>query len=103
LSLREQASYLTTEQTLPYILRMDRSAWLQCESVERGMFSDELAVVVSRSNGATESHFVPANEVERERNRVRVALYETGSTLWATLPTSEPVSIPVNKSHVELR
>ena len=82
---------------------MTKSGWLQCESVERGMFSDELAVVVARSNGARESYFVPAEEVERERGCVRVALRDAGTLLWATLPTSEPVTIPVNKSHVVMR
>jgi hypothetical protein len=65
------------------------------------MFSDEVAVVVSRSNGATESYFVPVKDVERDR--VRVALRDTGSVLWATLPTNEPVSIPVNKSRVDMK
>ena len=53
---------------------MIKSGWLQCESVVRGMFSDELAVVVARSNGAEESYFVPAEDVDRERGRVRVGL-----------------------------
>ena len=81
---------------------MVKSGWLQCESVDRGMFSDELAVVVSRSNGSTESYFVPARDVERERTRVRVAVRDAGNVIWATLPTNEPVTIPVNKSRVQL-
>jgi hypothetical protein len=80
---------------------MNKSGWLQCESVERGMFSDEMAVVVSRSNGTKESYFVPAEVVERDRRRVRVELRDTGTVLWATLPTAEPVSIPVDKSRIQ--
>ncbi|HSO00599.1 MAG TPA: hypothetical protein VLS89_20045 [Candidatus Nanopelagicales bacterium] len=79
---------------------MSGYGWLRCESVECGMFSDELTVVVVRSNGMTESYFVPAVEVERERCRVRVVLRDAGSLLWATLPTSAPVTIHVKKSHV---
>jgi hypothetical protein len=82
---------------------MEKAAWLRCESVERGMFSDELAVVVARSNGSTESYFVPAKDVERERSRVRVALRETATMVWVTLPTTEPVSIPVSKTRVEMQ
>ncbi len=67
------------------------------------MFSDELAVVVSRSNGAMESYFVPVQDVEKDRNRVRVEVRDTGSLLWATLPTNEPVTIPVSKSLVEMK
>ena len=80
---------------------MNKVGWLRCESVERGMFSDEVAVVVARSNGSTESHFVPAVEVER--SRVRVALRDTGGIVWATLPTNAPVTIPVEKSRVEMK
>ena len=72
--------------------------WLKCESVERGMFSDERAVVVARRNGQNESFFVPASEVQGER--VRVAVRETAQVVWATLPTAEAATIPVNKSHL---
>jgi hypothetical protein len=67
------------------------------------MFTDELAVVVSRRNGATESYFVPATAVEKSSCRVRVDLRESGSLFWATLPTSEPTTIPVSKARVEVK
>lgn len=80
---------------------MNKLGWLLCESVQPGMFSDERAVVVTRSNGATESYFVPAGDVRSDR--VRVELRETAGLMWATLPTSEPVVLPVNKAKVEIQ
>ena len=65
------------------------------------MFSDELVVTVLRRDGTEESYFVPAEHVERERRRVRVAFHDTGSVMWATLPTPDSVTIPVSKAHVE--
>jgi hypothetical protein len=77
---------------------MATSGWLRCESVAPGMFSDECAVVVSRRNGMTEAHFVPAAEVERDR--VRVSITATGALLWATLPTPEPVTIAIDETQL---
>ena len=82
---------------------MTTTGWLRCDSVGEGMFTDELAVVVSRSNGAKESYFVPATAVEKARNRVRVDLRESDSLFWATLPTSEPTTIPVSKARIEVK
>jgi hypothetical protein len=75
--------------------------WLRCESLDRGMFSDELVVTVLLRDGTEESHFVPAEHVQRERKRVRVAFHDTGSVMWATLPTPDSSTIPVSKAHVE--
>ena len=55
--------------------------------------------VVLRSNDSPESYFVPAEYVDGDR--VRVTLRETSSFWLATLPTNEPVTIPVNKSEVQ--
>lgn len=79
---------------------MGKQGWLQCESVERGMFRDELAVVVTRSNGERVSYFVPASDVARESRRVRVSMREDGALVWATLPTPDHVTIPVARSSV---
>jgi hypothetical protein len=98
-----QAENLTLNRRAGTFRRMNKSGWLRCDSVERGMFSDEVAVVVSRSNGAKESYFVPVQDVERDPGRVRVAIHDSGSLLWATLPTNEPVTIPVSKSLVEMK
>lgn len=79
---------------------MSKQGWLQCESVLRGMFSDELAVVVARSNGARESYFVPSKDVDEARRRVRVGVHEVGSLVWAILPTPDHATIPVARSGV---
>ena len=80
---------------------MSIKGWLRCDSVEQGMFTDELAVVVERSNGRKESYFVPAASVETARRRVSVDYRESGSLFWATLPTAMPTTIPVDKTLIE--
>ena len=79
---------------------MVKQGWLRCESVVRGMFSDELAVVVSRVNGTKESYFVPSEDVDQAQGRVRVGVRDDGSLLWVTLPTPDRTIIPVAKSGV---
>ena len=82
---------------------MIKQGWLKCESVVRGMFSDECAVVITRNNGAEESYFVLTKDVDKERGRVRVGLRETSTSVWATLPTPDHVTIPVQRSRVAMR
>lgn len=80
-----------------------KTGWLVCDEITKGMFSDELVVVVTRSNGEQVSYFVPADKVEREQKRVRVRFGDIqgrSHLFWATLPTSEPVTIPVEKSYI---
>ncbi len=76
---------------------MTKSGWLKC-SIGRGMFSDEVAVNVTLRNGAVESYFVPSTEVNQDR--VRVSLRDRGPVLWATLPTSDNVTLAVDKSKI---
>jgi hypothetical protein len=85
-----------------YPCSMVQQGWLRCESVVRGMFSDELAVVVVRSNGTQESYFVPADQVDQQQNLVRVGLRESNSFFWATLPTPDRATIPVSKLGVRM-
>lgn len=75
---------------------MKHSGWLTCKSIENGMFSDELVVVVTRQNGVEDTYFVPAEEVQRESRRVRVQIRETDKFAWVTLPTEEQTTIPVD-------
>ena len=74
--------------------------WLACESVERGMFSDERLVVVQRYSGDAEPYFVPLAEVSESERRVRVQFTLAGQIAWATLPTAQPVTIAVLPSQV---
>jgi hypothetical protein len=83
-----------------FLDQMVKQGWLQCDSVARGMFSDELAVVVTRSNGDKDSYFVPSNDVDAAQRRVRVRVQEAGSLVWVTLPTPDHVTIPVARSGV---
>jgi hypothetical protein len=82
---------------------MTRDAWLHVDSVQHGMFRDELAVVVSRTNGTKESFFVPADAVEQTKRLVRVLVRDADNFVWVTLPTSEPNTIPVSKKLIENR
>lgn len=90
---------LVTERPKRYSPTMPTQGWLRCALLP-GMFSDELTVVVARSNGAEESHFVPMKDIDQERGRVRVSLSEWKSQIWATLPTPDRVVIPVPRENV---
>jgi len=65
--------------------------FLKC-TVKDGMFSDEVVVSVTRTDGETESFFVPAGAVDRRKGRMRVWVREVkpGRTLIASIPTCEP-------------
>lgn len=72
--------------------------WLRCQEVTSGMFSDELAVAVQRSDGEALSYFVPRESVEIKRQLVRVDVYTQGAVTWAMLPSAQPEIISVNQS-----
>ena len=91
---------LVTERPTRYSLTMPTQGWLQCALLP-GMFSHELTVVVARSNGAEESHFVPLQDIDQEHSRVRVGLkIAADAQVWATLPTPDHVVIPVPRENV---
>lgn len=98
------ASFLTRvldpERMSRYSYPMSKQGWLQCTSVVRGMFRDELAVVVSGGKGVELSYFVPSKDVDQQHCRVRVDVSQTGTQLWVTLPTPEQTTIPVPRSDV---
>lgn len=75
---------------------MQKKAWLKCKSVEPGIFSDELTVVLDRFNGQEESFLVPRQKVNKKSLQVLVEKRESIS--WATLPTEQPCLIPVNSN-----
>lgn len=78
---------------------MPTQGWLQCALLP-GMFSDELTVIVARSNGTEESHFVPLQWIDQAHSRVRVGLKVANAQLWATLPTPDHVVIPVPRENI---
>lgn len=68
-------------------------AWLKCEE-KPGMFSDEVVVVVTTSNGTVKEYTVPSKLVEE--GRVRVKAGSRDGVLWAKLPTDHPYhAIPI--------
>ncbi len=82
---------------------MTKTVWLKCDVVTNGMFSDEVTVVVSKSNGTQESFFVPAKDVRQKEHLIRVEAKNAGSFYWATLPTSEGTTIPVDSTRIEIK
>lgn len=76
------------------------ATWLKCEEVARGMFSDERAVTIMRVDGATESVFVPKDEVDDVRKLVRVVADPVGQNTLAIIPTSHPTRILVKPDQI---
>jgi hypothetical protein len=74
---------------------MTRKAWLKCARVDAGMFSDELSVVVARSDGFEESFLVPKQAVKVQARELEVEVVQREQGSWATLPTEYPAFIPV--------
>ncbi|MBI3820632.1 MAG: hypothetical protein HY286_18240 [Planctomycetes bacterium] len=72
--------------------------WLSCEQIVRGNFKDEVVIIVKLRDGSIVSYFVPAEDVERNEKKVRVSVRDSGEITWATLPTSEPVTIPIERT-----
>lgn len=62
--------------------------WLRCR-VDKGMFSDELAVTYPAEGEYQKSVFVPKIDVDGERGigRVRVLVTELDGAMYATLPS----------------
>ncbi len=63
------------------------TAWLKCE-VKPGMFSDEVVVEVTASDGQNRAYTVPKAEVVE--GKVRVKIGEREGVMWAKLPTDHP-------------
>jgi hypothetical protein len=81
---------------MPSIVRFSKEGtdmseqWLACK-IFKGMFSDEMAVEYGN-----DSFFVPKNLVrptEQDRGRVRLSVFNKGSTTCAVLPTDDSVII----------
>jgi len=64
--------------------------WLDCQ-LEKGMFSDEIAVTYPAIGDVKKSVFVPRSSVKGtagERGKVRVLIVRRGSKTLAVLPNS---------------
>ncbi|MCA9412218.1 MAG: hypothetical protein KC931_13580 [Candidatus Omnitrophica bacterium] len=76
--------------------------WLECH-VEKGMFSDELAISYPPIGESRISAFVPRDLVERRegsQGRVRVSIVRRGGDLFAILPTAYRDSVFVSESDI---
>lgn len=74
--------------------------WLKC-SVERGMFSDEVAVTYPAEGPALTSVFVPSVNVRGTPGGpglVRVRVARSANAILAILPTSYQDSVPVSEA-----
>lgn len=75
-----------------------RKAQLVCENVGPGMFTDELAVELARSDGSLASYLVPANVVRE--NRLSVEVIDQDSISMVTVPTPQPTVIAVDRNKI---
>ena len=74
--------------------------WLKC-SLLRGMFSDEMVVVIKTLSGEESSFFVPRQQVRGEVGKigqVMVRTFEQGAHPWAVIPNDSQSMIPVDES-----
>lgn len=73
--------------------------WLTCR-IDKGMFSDELAVTYPAEGIWQKSVFVPASDVEGspgDRGRVRVRIVRRNGHLMAVLPSATQDIVTVNE------
>lgn len=76
--------------------------WLKCV-VLKGMFSDEVTVVITTRTGERASFFVPTERVhgsEGQEGRVRVRTFEQDSNSWAVVPNETQSIVPVDESQL---
>ncbi len=73
--------------------------WLRCE-VRKGMFSDELVVVITSVTGEATAFFVPRERVEGDKSdgRVRVRAFSEHSRAWAVVPNETQTVVAVDES-----
>ena len=79
---------------------MQTQKWLRC-NLDRGMFSNEMAVTYPTSGTARASVFVPTSDVSGnpgELGKVRVTVVTRGGNLLAILSTSYSDSVTVSET-----
>src|SRR5271156_4517192 len=76
-----------------------KQSWLECQ-LDRGMFSDEMAVTYPPDGPVLCSVFVPASDVRGQpgtKGKVRVIIVKRQGKVLAALPTSERTIVPVEE------
>ncbi|HET6248588.1 MAG TPA: hypothetical protein VFE47_12880 [Tepidisphaeraceae bacterium] len=76
--------------------------WLRCH-VRKGMFSDEMVVVIKILSGETASFFVPREWVSGDENRegqVKVRTFMENSHAWAIVPNESQTVVAVDASQL---
>ncbi len=74
--------------------------WLRCE-IRKGMFSDEMVVVIKVVSGESASFFVPREWVmgnEGQEGRVKVRAFKEDSRAWAIVPNESQTILAVDES-----
>ncbi len=78
---------------------MIQSKWLECK-LDKGMFSDEVAVTYPASRYIKKSVFVPVEFVQGNLGscgKVRVSIRRHNNKIFAILPNSEHDIVEVNE------
>lgn len=76
--------------------------WLNCE-ITKGMFSDEVTVVIRAHDGEKVAAFVPRDRVDghvEERGRVKVRVFENVGRRFAVLPNESQTVVDVDDSQL---
>jgi hypothetical protein len=76
--------------------------WLQCR-LDKGMFSDEIAVTYPPTGNLRKSVFVPRTVVKGDpgsRGKVQVAILRRGDKVFALLPSSQQELVEVYQSDI---
>ncbi len=71
------------------------SKWLKC-TVSKGMFSDEVTVLVHTRSGEAISVFVPRSFASKELNQVKVRATQNEGQFFAVLPNDNQTVVDVN-------
>jgi len=84
------------------LIQQSNKRWLQCQ-LDRGMFSDEIAVTYPPTGNLRRSVFVPLTEVKGNpgsRGKVQVVILQRGDKVFALLPSSQKELVEVCKSDI---
>jgi hypothetical protein len=74
--------------------------WLKCK-IAKGMFSDEVTVIVRTRGGEEVSVFVPKNATEEAQSRVKVRVAECEGRSIAWLPDEHQSVVDVDSADLQ--